>query len=100
VWGGTKDLDWSQDGHCVTFHFSSSDYRDFFVGKVTCLLPSNLWIEIKRNDNDPATPHPVVHQIRTLPIYALISFFTVQSDKIRCLFRQDIPILKGGVLIE
>ena len=55
-WGGTKDTDWKRDGHQVTFHFSSREYREGFVSEVQRLLPGSLWTEIRRSDNNPAVP--------------------------------------------
>ena len=55
-WGGTKDKDWERDGHKVTFHFSSREYREYFVSVVERLLPRPLWEEINRSDNNPAVP--------------------------------------------
>ncbi len=55
-WGGTKDKDWERDNHSVTFRFSSPEYRAGFVSELNRLLPSNLWQESERNDNDPAMP--------------------------------------------
>ncbi|HBT88117.1 hypothetical protein [Desulfobacter sp.] len=55
-WGGTKDKDWERDGHQVTFHFSSEDYRNGFISELDRLLPEPLWNEVRRSDNDPATP--------------------------------------------
>lgn len=55
-WGNTKDSDWSRDGNCVTFRFSKSEYREFFLSEAKRLLPIELWKEIKRSDNDPAKP--------------------------------------------
>lgn len=55
-WGGTKDADWQGDAHCVTFRFSSAEYREGFVSELTRLLPRNLWQEEACSDNDPAIP--------------------------------------------
>ena len=55
-WGGTKDRDWERDGHKVTFHFSSREYREGFLSVVELLLPRHLWREIDRSDNNPAVP--------------------------------------------
>lgn len=55
-WGGTKDRDWERNGHEVTFHFSSPEYREGFVSEVGRLLPWHLWREIDRSDNNPAVP--------------------------------------------
>ncbi len=57
-WGGTKDGDWKRDGACVTFRFSSADYRVGFLSEVKRLLPHNLWSVARQNDNDPASPQP------------------------------------------
>jgi hypothetical protein len=56
TWGNTKDSDWIKTNHCVTFRFSSSEYREGFVSEITRLLPKALWKEYGRNDNDPAKP--------------------------------------------
>lgn len=55
-WGGTKDSDWRRDNHCVTFHFSTADYRKRFLVEIERLLPVNLWKEIGTSDDDPASP--------------------------------------------
>ncbi|HZR35319.1 MAG TPA: hypothetical protein VFA75_08070 [Nevskia sp.] len=55
-WGGTKDRDWKQDGHKVTFHFSSENYRDGFIALAKEILRDSLWGEVSRSDDDPATP--------------------------------------------
>jgi hypothetical protein len=55
-WGRTKEEDWIRDGHWVTFHFSNPQYRNSFVTEVRRLLPSNLWREVARSDDDPAKP--------------------------------------------
>ena len=51
--GGTKDRDWKHDGHTVTFRFSQPSYREGFIKEIERLLPRALWVERKRNDNDP-----------------------------------------------
>lgn len=53
-WGGTKDRDWKQNGHTVTFRFSQSSYREGFLKEIERLLPRALWAERRRSDNDPA----------------------------------------------
>ena len=55
-WGGTKDKDWRRDKKRVTFRFSCPDYRDGFVSEIRRLLPEDLWQEVQRSDDDPATP--------------------------------------------
>lgn len=55
-WGGTKDKDWERAKHRLTFHFSSAEYREIFVNEATRLFPRELWKEVARSDNDPATP--------------------------------------------
>ena len=55
-WGGTKDKDWDRDGHQVTFRFSSETYRNGFLSELNRLLPKQLWHEVSRSNNDPATP--------------------------------------------
>ena len=55
-WGGTKDKDWMRDGHQVTFHFSDPVYREGFLSELKRLLPSNIWREVRRSDNDPSKP--------------------------------------------
>jgi hypothetical protein len=52
-WGGTKDRDWKQDGHTVTFRFSQPSYREGFIKEIERLLPRTLLVERKRSDNDP-----------------------------------------------
>ncbi len=56
AWGGTKDADWSRDGHCVTFHFSSAQNRDGFLQTAKRLLAQGSWAEVARSDDDPAKP--------------------------------------------
>jgi hypothetical protein len=56
TWGNTKDKDWERDNHCVTFRFTSPEYREGFSYEVNRLLPINLWREFSRSDNDPARP--------------------------------------------
>lgn len=57
-WGRTKKEDWERDKHCVTFRFSTPEYREKFMNEVYRLfplsIPNNLWEKIKKNDNDPA----------------------------------------------
>jgi hypothetical protein len=55
-WGGTKDVDWERDGHKVTFRFTSPEYREGFLLEAKRLLPSDLWSEVGRRDDDPAKP--------------------------------------------
>lgn len=54
-WGGTKDVDWKHNKNCVTFRFSSSEYRAYFVNELQRLLPRELWVEVGQRDDDPAT---------------------------------------------
>jgi hypothetical protein len=56
TWGNTKEADWKRDGNKVTFRFTSSEYRKFFLTEVNRLLPNELWSEFTRSDADPATP--------------------------------------------
>lgn len=56
TWGNTKGSDWKRANHCVTFRFTSPEYREGFLFEVKRLLPNHLWNEYARNDNDPATP--------------------------------------------
>ena len=56
AWGNTKEPDWTRDGHTVTFHFTSSRYRESFLHEVERLLPSDLWTKVRRSDADPARP--------------------------------------------
>jgi hypothetical protein len=56
TWGNTKDKDWDRDNHCVTFRFTSPEYREGFLSQVNRLLPNNLWREYARSDNNPAKP--------------------------------------------
>ena len=53
-WGGTKDKDWKRDGSCVTFRFTTTDYRARFLAEAKRLLPNQLWSVVGQNDNDPA----------------------------------------------
>lgn len=55
-WGGTKDVDWRRANERVTFRFSSSEHREFFLREVHRLLPLNLWVIESTNDSDPAIP--------------------------------------------
>jgi len=55
-WGGTKKEDWERDGHCATFHFSTTGYRKTFMDETSRLLPKSLWGEIEEKDDDPAIP--------------------------------------------
>ncbi|MFZ5450705.1 MAG: hypothetical protein ACOZF2_02350 [Thermodesulfobacteriota bacterium] len=55
-WGNTKDKDWEKANHCVTFRFTSKEYRERFLTEVKRLLPDNLWLESGSSDNDPAKP--------------------------------------------
>jgi hypothetical protein len=55
-WGGTKDEDWKRDGSCVTFRFTTADYRAGFLAEGTRLLPKELWSVVRQSDNDPAKP--------------------------------------------
>ena len=54
--GNTKDSDWKRANHCVTFRFTSSEYREGFLSEAKRLLPEDLWKEFVRSDNDPARP--------------------------------------------
>jgi hypothetical protein len=53
-WGGTKDRDWQRDRHEVTFRFSDPTFRSDYVSELHRLLPSSLWTEVRRSDDDPA----------------------------------------------
>ncbi|SDY82685.1 hypothetical protein SAMN05421755_105217 [Nitrosomonas sp. Nm33] len=55
-WGGTKDQDWKRDDRCVTFHFTTPEYRSGFLTEVRRLLPAELWSVVCQSDNDPASP--------------------------------------------
>lgn len=55
-WGGTKDSEWRQAGHKVTFRFTSPAYRDGFLSEARRLLPSDLWAVAATRDDDPAQP--------------------------------------------
>ena len=55
-WGGTKEKDWKRDGHTVTFHFTSPDYRAGFLSEIRRLLPAPLWAVERESNNDPAHP--------------------------------------------
>ena len=55
-WGGTKENDWEQHHHCVTFHFSSPRYRSEFEEQVTRLLPKDSWTRVGDSDENPAKP--------------------------------------------
>lgn len=56
TWGNTKDSDWQAANHLVTFHFTSPEYRNGYLSEIQRLLPSQLWQEVRRSDNDPAKP--------------------------------------------
>ncbi len=56
TWGNTKDSDWRRDNHCVTFRFTSPEYRNGFLSEIRRLLPDELWKEHSRSDNNPARP--------------------------------------------
>lgn len=55
-WGGTKYEDWKREGLCVTFHFSTADYRAGFLAEAKRLLPQQFWSVMRQSDNDPAKP--------------------------------------------
>jgi hypothetical protein len=55
-WGGTKDQDWEDSGHCVTFRFTRPEYREGFIDEAVRLFPRDLWREERRSDSDPARP--------------------------------------------
>ncbi len=55
-WGGPKHEEGEKEQHRLTFHFSSTAYREIFVSEATRLFPSGLWKEVDRSDNDPAIP--------------------------------------------
>ena len=54
AWGGTKRQDWVAAGHQITLCFTSTHHRDRFVREATRLLPSGIWHETSRSDEDPA----------------------------------------------
>jgi len=53
-WGGTKDTDWKNDGHHVTFRFTSPEYREGFKSEVSRLLPSNCYTFTEESNCNPA----------------------------------------------
>ena len=55
-WGGTKRKDWETNSHQVTFHFTTSSYREDFHCLAKRILLLKLWRFIEKNDNDPAAP--------------------------------------------
>lgn len=55
-WGNTKDSDWKRAGNEVTFHFTTPAYREGFISEAHRLLPNDLWLEVRRSDQDPAQP--------------------------------------------
>jgi hypothetical protein len=55
-WGGTNDNAWKVSNNCVTFRFSSPEYRSGFIKLVEHLLPGHLYNIVKHNDDDPAKP--------------------------------------------
>ncbi|HUU41402.1 MAG TPA: hypothetical protein VMW42_10720 [Desulfatiglandales bacterium] len=56
TWGNTKNTDWEQNDHRITFRFTSPKYREGFLSEINRLLPNNLWSEHSRSDEDPAWP--------------------------------------------
>lgn len=56
TWGNTKDSDWKAANHRVTFRFTSPEYREGYLSEIKRLLPTELWKEFGRSDNDPAKP--------------------------------------------
>ena len=55
-WGGTKDTDWLNEQHRVTFHFTSADYRAGFLDQAARWLLPGSWREVRSSDSDPAHP--------------------------------------------
>jgi hypothetical protein len=55
-YGNTKERDWLKANNCVTFRFSSPNYRDGFINESNRLLPKDLWSEVSRSDADQAKP--------------------------------------------
>ena len=55
-WGGTKDSDWKRDGSCVTFRFTTPEYREGFLAEAKRILPEHLWSVVRQGDADPAKP--------------------------------------------
>lgn len=55
-WGNTKDSDWKAANHRVTFRFTSPEYREGYLSEIKRIIPSGLWKEFGRSDNDPAKP--------------------------------------------
>jgi hypothetical protein len=55
-WGGTRDADWRAAARCVTFRFSTTEYREGFLAEARRLLAAPLWTVIGQRDDDPATP--------------------------------------------
>lgn len=53
-WGGTTEVNWRRNEHCVTFRFDRPDYRAIFVQESKRLLPQDLWSVTTQSDNDPA----------------------------------------------
>lgn len=64
--GGTKDPDWEQNRHQVTFRFTEAEYRQKFVEEAERILPRKLWREIEgtRSGSNPATRQSVQHRKR------------------------------------
>ena len=56
TWGNTKESDWKAANHCVTFRFTSPEYREAYLSELNRLLPTELWKELGRSDNDQAKP--------------------------------------------
>ena len=53
-WGGTKKEHWQAADKCVTFRFTSIEYRQRFLDEAKRLLPRDLWRRITVCDDDPA----------------------------------------------
>lgn len=56
TWGNTKESDWKAANHRVIFRFTTPEYREGYLSELKRLLPSDLWKEFRRSDNDPAKP--------------------------------------------
>jgi len=55
-WANTKDNDWEDGGHAVTFHFDRPQYRLSFERAVERVLRDGLCQKLHERDDDPAVP--------------------------------------------
>jgi hypothetical protein len=55
-WGGTTRKSWAKNKNTFTVRFTSPNYRQTFFEEARRLLPSESWMLITTDDNDPASP--------------------------------------------